>query len=266
MDITFNFIGMCVADWKAAYTFFTQTLGLDAELNPAHGDWANLGGAWAGYYSDTHSLVCELFDAGQGVADRWWGKNQNIRPAIHVANLAATVAQLQARNVQFTSAVEQQSWGKQIEFTTVEGIRWGLAEWHDKPVRPDFRQPQFGHVALKTANFAAQQQFYTQMGFLLEATDHDRIIFTQTKPHHPFIMLEKSGEFIATDAYRARHPERSFPFFLSFMTPDIQSVAQECAALHIPTLRPVAHYEDWGGTDMVILDADGNAIQIVQYD
>lgn len=55
MDVLFNFVGMCVADWPAAYRFVTQTLGWQAELNPAHGDWANLGAVWAGYYSETHS-------------------------------------------------------------------------------------------------------------------------------------------------------------------------------------------------------------------
>lgn len=266
MDITFNFIGMCVANWQPAYDFFTQKMGFQAELNPAYGDWANLGAAWAGYYSETHSLVCELFDQGCRVADRWWGHHQNIRPAIHIDDLDTHIRQLQARGIMFTSAVETRAWGKQIEFETVEGIRWTLACTPGYPVREDFSQPQFGHVAIKTHDVEAQKTFYgTIMGFALESSGEDAVLCAQHRANHPFIVLEPGGESIDQASPASPYPERSQPFFLSFMTPDILGIAQECHRLAITILRPVTYHPDWDGTDMVITDADGNVIQLVQY-
>lgn len=266
MDVTFNFIGMNVVDWHRSYTFFTQTLGLQAELNPAYGDWANLGAAWDGYYSETHSLVCELFDQGKPVSERWWGHHQSIRPAIHVNDLESIVAQLRMGGVNFTGVIEHKSWGRQIEFDTVEGIRWTLAQVPGKPVRPDFSRPQFGHVAIKTADFEAQKRFYgNTMGFILEDSGTDYAIYGQNKPNHPFIILEPGGESARLDPRLADNPERSYPIHLSFMTPHIQATALECDKLGIRILRQIIKHDDWGGTDIFITDADGNGIQVVQY-
>ncbi len=266
MDTIFNFAGMCVSNWQQAYTFFTGTLGLAAELNPLYGDWANLGAAWSGYHSDTHSMVIELFDGGKPVTGRWWGHNQNIRPAIHVADLEGTILRLKARGVHFTGEIESRPWGKQIEFETVEGIRWALAQVPGKPIRMDFSQPQFGHVAIKTADFEHQKQFYgSQLGFKIEDSGQDYVIYTQSHENHPFVILEPGGERIQIDAYQGEHPERSAPFFLSFMTDDIKSIAQQFDRYGVQVIRPMSDHDDWGGTDMVITDRAGKAIQIVQY-
>jgi catechol 2,3-dioxygenase-like lactoylglutathione lyase family enzyme len=266
MDVIFNFIGMCVSNWQQAFAFFTETLGLQAELNPAYGDWANLGGAWEGYYHETPSLICELFDQGRPVSERWWGKNQNVRPAIHVDDLDSTAARLRERGVNFTGTIEVKPWGRQIEFESVEGIRWALAQIPNKPVSQDLSRPHIGHIAIKTANFEAQKHFYgTKIGFILEDSERDYAIYAQAKPDHPFIILEQGGEAIQPETYGEQHPERSYPFFLSFMTGDIQTIAEECRTLGIANLRPLERHEDWGGTDIVITDADGNVIQIVQY-
>lgn len=266
MDITFNFIGMSVANWPAAHTFFTQSLGLQAELNPAYGDWANLGGGWSGYYSDTHSLVCELFDNGGPVATRWWGHHQNIRPAIHVDDLDATVNQLRGRGIHFAGEIENRSWGRQIEFDTVEGIKWAIAQIPSHPMRHDLSRPHIGHVAIKTADFKAQQDFYERiLGLELRDSGQDHAIYTQNKPNHPFIILLTGGEVVHYDPDSVRPPERAHPFFLSLMTPELSTVLETINQQGLALLRSVTHHADWGGTDVVIKDADGNAIQIVQY-
>lgn len=148
---------------------------------------------------------------------------------------------------------------------TAEGIRWALAHVPDRLAREDASRPQFGHVALKCADLAAQRAFYGEMfGFLLEDSGTDYAVFGQRRADHPFIVLETGGEVILPTR-DGPFPERAHPFFMSFMTPHIQEVADFCRECRIPHLREVTQHEDWGGTDMMITDADGNAIQVVQY-
>jgi predicted enzyme related to lactoylglutathione lyase len=263
MDAVFNFIGMSVADWPRAYKFFTQTLGWSADLNPAYSDWAS----WhVASDNQIKSLICELFDGGQPVARRWWGHQQNLRPAIHVSDLAAVAADLQVRGMNFTSDLEAKPWGRQIEFETVEGIRWALAQIPNKPVRADFTRPHIGYVALKVYDFEAQKRFYeTGFGLTLADSSHDYARFTQRQADYPFIVLEPGGELIKHESNEAQHTERTQPFLISFMTMDVQAAAQQCRDLGVAIVRPVTKHEDWRGTDLIIADVDGNSIQVVQY-
>src|SRR5512138_237802 len=87
-DLTFNFIGVCVVDWRSAFRFFSEVLGLKYALEPKFGDWAILGAAWDAYYHQgSYSLIFELFDRGREVPERHWGLNQGVRPGLHVSNL-----------------------------------------------------------------------------------------------------------------------------------------------------------------------------------
>ena len=71
VHMIFNFIGVSVVDWQLAFQFFSETLGLKAERNPKHGDWAIFGGAWDAYYKEgKHSAIFELFDMGRAVTER----------------------------------------------------------------------------------------------------------------------------------------------------------------------------------------------------
>lgn len=270
-DITFNFIGISLVDWQAGHAYFRDTLGVKTTLNPDHGDWAVLGAAWDGYYDDdTHSLVVELFDDGRAVPERYWGFNQGVRPAIHVNDLQATVERLEKRGVKFTGEIEKRAWGEQIEFHTVEGIRWSLSHCPGRQVRDDFSSPQFGHVAIKACRFEAQKQFYGEkMGLLITDEGADYVVFDQKAPDHPFIILERGGQAgIEQQPIPERwqnDPVRSAPIFLSMMTSDVVEMFKECKNAELSILRHIIHHDDWGGTDFHIADADGNPIQIVQY-
>ena len=266
-DLTFNFIGVTVVDWLHAFAFFTQTLGLHAELNPQHGDWANLGGGWDGYYTGNRSAVFELFDGGRAVENRHWGHHQGIRPGFQVANLAQMVGMLTKRGVAVEETVSH-PWGQSAEFTTAEGIRFALAHIPGRPTSDDLARPFIGHVALKCADLPAMKRFYRQaLGFHQSAEGADYAIFSQADDH-PQIILTTGGapdRFEPSQSKWADDPVRAYPVFLSMMTPDVQAVSEHLAKHNVHILRGIVSHDDWGGTDMHIADPDGNPIQIVHY-
>ncbi|MEQ8676383.1 MAG: hypothetical protein RLP44_33005 [Aggregatilineales bacterium] len=270
-DIIFNFVGISLVNWQSGHNFFNDTLGIKTTLNPAYGDWAVLGAAWDGYYHDgTHSLVVEVFDNGRAVTARHWGLNQGMRPAIHVNDLGATIERLRERSVHFTGEIEHRAWGDQIEFLTVEGIRWSLAHCPGRHVRDNFASPQFGHVGIKAIHFDAQKRFYgDKMGFMLTDEGADFAFFDQKLPDHPFIVLERGGQNgIEHEPIPGRwrdDPVRSAPVFLSLMTQNATKIFQEFKQADVRILREIRHHDDWGGTDFHVADADGNPIQVVQY-
>jgi len=155
-NLTFNLIGVSVVDWRSAFKFFSESLGLKFKLEPKHGDWAIFGGAWHAYYHQgNRSAIFELFDQGRAVSERHWGLNQGIRPGFHVSNL-----QDMMRRLDIPFIVEERPWGKTAEFSTSERICFAFAEIPDAPSSDDISTPYIGHVAIKCADFEAMQNFY----------------------------------------------------------------------------------------------------------
>lgn len=269
VSLVFNFIGVSVVDWPAAFHFFGEKLGLRAGLEPKHGDWAVLGGAWDAYYKNgIRSAVFELFDQGRPVPDRYWGVNQGFRPGFHVSNLKRTVETIRTRNGISIGEIKEQPWGKVAEFSTTEGIRFAFAEIPSTPDSDDLSVPYIGHVAVKCADLKRMADFY---GSVLRFTPlhafTDNLIFTQVDGH-PWIILEPGGRastFELRDTIWENNAVRAFPVFISLMTTDIQTVYRYLKSRGVIILRDILSHEDWGGTDFHIADPDGNGIQIVQY-
>ena len=263
-NLLFNFVGVSVVDWHAAFKFFSGTLGLKYKLDPQHGDWAVFGSAWDAYYkAGSRSAIFELFDNGRAVKERSWGANQGIRPSFHVSNLDAVM-----ENSELSFTVEERPWGKTAEFNTTEGVRFALAEIPDAPFSDDLSIPYIGHVAIKCADFDAMQEFYGNvLGFTRSEVGSNYAVFTQ-KDGYPFLILERGGKpstFDTRDTQWEDDAVRAFPVFISLMTTDIQSIHAYLESKNAAILRGVLVGEDWGGTDFHIADPDGNGIQVVQY-
>jgi len=269
LDLTFNFIGVSVVDWQPAFQFFSETLGVRAERDPKHGDWAVLGGNWNAYYQEgSRSAVFELFDKGRAVPERHWGLNQGIRPGLHVPNLQSTVKKLREQNNIPVLDMADQPWGKTAEINTVEGIRFAFAEIPASPFSDDAAVPYIGHVAIKCADFEAMQNFYGDvLGFTQADVRPNYAVFTQ-KHGHPMIILERGGTPSIFELHNTpweRNAVRAFPVFISLMTTDIQAVYAYLKSKGVTVLREIISNADWGGTDVHIADPDGNGIQVVQY-
>jgi predicted enzyme related to lactoylglutathione lyase len=263
-ELTFNFIGVCVVDWRPAFKFFSEVLGLQYALEPSFGDWAVLGGGWeAHHHRGGYSLVFELFDRGQEVPGRRWGVNQGVRPGLHVSNLQKVMERFD-----FPFLLEHRPWGRTAEFATAEGIRFALAEVPNRPFSDDLSIPHIGHIAIKCADFEAMQHFYGDvLGLTTVAAGTDYVVLTQSN-EHPLIILERGGTASRYDLENTiwkNNAVRAFPVFPSLTTTDLQAVYAHLQSNAVTVLREVVSHTDWGGTDFHIADPDGNGIQIVQY-
>ena len=266
MDIELNFMGVCVEDWHTSYRFYTEILGMHAELDPDLGIWASLGGGWDAYRAGSRSMIVELFDGGRPAGGRRaWGHKQGIRPAIQVDDLEAVVAAARARGVPFTGEIEETDWGQRTEFTAPEGIRWTLSHVPERPSSPGLFKPHIGHVEIKTHDLAGQVTFYRDvMGMNLESEHQTQIILGQGAGK-PWLALESGGEKQTNDPAWASDPALGHPVFISFMASDVREVATRVRQANVNILKGVEHHADWGGTDLIVADVDGNALQIVQY-
>jgi catechol 2,3-dioxygenase-like lactoylglutathione lyase family enzyme len=263
-DLTFNFIGVCVVDWRSAFQFFSEVLGLQYAMEPNFGDWAALGGAWDDHYQQGgYSLVFELFDHGREVTERRWGLNQAVRPGLHVSNLQKVMERFD-----FPFTLENRPWGNIAEFTTTEGIRFALAEIPDRPFSDDLAIPYIGHVAIKCADFEAMQHFYCDvLGFTKVETGAEYVVLTQSHDH-PLVILERGGSesrYDLENTFWKSNAVRAFPVFPSFTTTDLQAAYEHLRSNDVIVLREILSHTDWGGTDFHIADPDGNGIQIVGY-
>ncbi|HET7271905.1 MAG TPA: VOC family protein [Rubrobacter sp.] len=268
MDIELNFMGVCVEDWRTSYRFYTEILGMHAELDPDLGTWASLGGGWDAYRAGSRSMIVELFDGGRSSAGggRAWGHKQGIRPGIQVDDLEAVVVAARARGVPFTGEIEETDWGRRIEFTAPEGIRWTLSHVPERPSGPDLFKPHIGHVEIKARDLEEQMAFYRDvMGMHLESENQTQVILGQGA-NKPWLTLESGGEKQINDPAWASDPALGHPIFISFMTSDIRDVAARLREANVTMLKDIEPHADWGGTDLIIADVDGNALQIVQYE
>lgn len=266
MDTELNFLGLYVAAWQASYQFYTEILGMHADEDPSLGVWASLGGGWDAYRTGCRSMICELFDGGRPVRrGRAWGRGQGIRPAIHVDDLDAVVSAARARGVPFTGAVEETAWGRRIEFTVPEGLRWTLCQTPGRPSSPDLFKPYIGHVEIKACDVAGQTAFYRDViGMNLESETLAQVIVGQGVGQ-PWLTVESGGEKQMNDPAGGPDAIRGQPVFISFMASDIQAVAARLTEAQATLLKDIEHHDAWGGTDIIIADVDGNALQVVQY-
>lgn len=263
-----NFIGATAANWHAACEFYTERLGIGSkETYPAFGNWAKLGAGPNNYWSGKfRSMIFELFDGRPpGNKARHWGHRQGFRPSIQVDSLDAMVAAARARGVPFTGEIETTDWGRRIEFSAPEGVRWTLSEARGRPACSDLAQPFIGHVELKAHDVAGQKAFYRDvMGLQLES-ENARCIILGQGPGKAWLTIEPGGEKQVNSPALAKEPTQGHPIFISFMTYHLDQVAARLRKSGVTILREVKRHPDWEGTDIIIADVDGNAIQVVQY-
>ncbi len=254
MNLRLNWLGINVVDFDASLRFYTEVLGMTAkDVKP---DWA---------FFETTGMTLELFSGGMPPApDRAWGRGQAIRPSIHVANLQATINDLQRKGVVFTSDIESSPFGEQIEFMAPERIRWTLAHAPAYPFGSTLQKPHVGWIEMKVYHLKEQRAFYHDvMGLQLEDRTTGHVIFRQGRDE-PRLLLEPGGEEAPPLQISQAIVRPAPPHMISFETNSIEQAAAHLKAQGVPLLIDVTQRE-WGGTDLLITDVDGNLIQVVQY-
>lgn len=262
IDFKLNFLGLTVADFDRSHHFYTQTLGI--EEYKSHPGLAKLIG-WMDVFVGGCGMAFELFGGGvPEPADRAWGRGQGIRPSFQVEDLEQTVAELRRRGVTLTGEIQETSWGQQIEFIAPEGIRWTLAHAPAYPFASSLRKPRLGWVELKAHNPAGQKTFYTDVMGLQLAKENESGVILQQQPGEPLLFIEPGGQGYTLPSDKPQAADENHPIFISFMTFDIKRAALHLRAHDVQIIQDVT-VKDWGGTDMLIGDVDGNVVQVIQY-
>lgn len=268
VDLRFNFVGVEAADFQRAYAFYADVLGVwPAEAPPADepGSWAMLVAGWDETSApEGHGLRCELFEQDVDPPDeRWWGRNQNVRPSVQVADVDATVTELRERGVSFTGDRTDTRWGASIEFATPEGVRWSLADARRYPAGPGLQVPHLGWVELKVADLAGQRGFYTEVMGLSVGEQSEAGVRLEQDAGDPLLFLEPGGERVTEEGAPGSAIDLQ-PVWMSFETTDITE-AYDWLTDHGVDLYQEVTTHDWAGTDLLIRDVDGNPVQVVEY-
>ena len=254
MDFKLNWLGLYASDFEAALHFYSDVLGMSTRV--AKADFALF---------RTTGMALELFAGGLSwKSRRLWGDGQNVRASIQIADLKATISDLEDKGVQFSGDVEQKSFGAQIELFAPEDIRWTLAQTSAYPFSSGLQKPHLGWVEIKAHRFAEQQAFYREVfGMRPEMGEDEGVVFRHSAGE-PLLFLKPGAEQTAPVQIEQGVPILWPPHMIGFETSNIQQAAAWLKQHGAPILVDAVQ-QDWGGIELISADADGNPIQLVQY-
>jgi catechol 2,3-dioxygenase len=265
MNVDFKHLSVNVMYWQASYYFYTNLLGM--ETTKQDGRWAMLGTGAEGQAQNDRGFVFELNSGGRFPGYRVWGHYQGVRPSIQVENLEAVAAEAR-RNRLILGSIDERDWGRRVEFTAPEMIRWTFSEVPGRPASDDLGEPMIGHVEIKVNDMAAQIAFYRDvLGLQVESESAAQVILSQGADH-PWLILEPTGSKHDNPPTWAKNPDRAHPVVIGLVTPDIRTVADDARTAGITILKDVGEQRNGsmavGATGLVLADADGNAVRVWQ--
>ncbi len=252
ISLTLNWFGMAVHDVPTASDFYSKKLGISFEENEAHGPWR---------YFQTRGMVFEMFQAHRDrIKVKAWGSGQAFRPIISVRDISTTTAMLQDQGVPFSHTTSEL--GSKIEMIGPEGIRWGLAE--NPEIDMEWAHPLIDGIELKAANLVAQRNFYTQILGMTIERETDQTIHLVQQNAEAWLRIQAGGTSAQTKLGEEK-PAFFHPIWISYETDNVKHANVWLQEQNVNILHPLTYHQDWNGTDIIIADADGNAIQVVQY-
>ena len=267
MDLVFKHLDVNVLYWEASYHFYAKLLGMQTARQD--GRWALFGSSSSDQMDGWTSLVFQLNSGGRFPGYRIWGHYQGIRPSIQVENLEAVVEKARRNRVIFTGgAIQETGWGRRVEFTAPEMIRWSFSEAVGRAATDDLSQPVIGHVEIKVNDMAAQAAFYRDvLGFEIESQDPAAVLLSRGG-EKPWLVLEPTGGKEDTPPTWGKQPDRAHPVVIGFLASDLQAVATRARDAGVSLLTDVgAHLDEQTGSPrdgFAMADFDGNAIQVFQ--
>lgn len=252
IPLTLNWFGMAVHDVPAAADFYGRALGFSFVENEAYGSWR---------YFQTQRMTFELFQAHPDRPPvKAWGNGQAFRPVILVSDLSATATLFRKQGIQLSQGTSEA--GALLELTGPEGIGWGLRE--SPNVEMDWAHPVIGGIELKAANLKAQKEFYTQVLGMTLKDETDQTLRLNQSNGEAWLRIEPGG--MATPPRPGEDkPAFFYPIWISYESNDVKQANIWLQQQNVTLLHPLTYHPAWEGTDIIIADADGNAIQVVQY-
>jgi catechol 2,3-dioxygenase-like lactoylglutathione lyase family enzyme len=243
---------MGVHDVPAASDFYGGKLGFAFVEGDENGPWR---------YFETRGITFELFQAyPERATVNAWGDGQAFRPVLSVRDLPATIARLQEKGISWSE--QTSGYESPIEMIGPEEIRWGIIE--SSEIELDWAHPFIAGIELRAADFGAQKDFYTRaLGMSVSRASNEDIYLTQANGT-AWLRMETGGK-PAPIWLGYEKPARFHPIWISFETDDVRQADIWLQSQNVTILHPLTYHEHWNGTDILIADADGNAVQVVQY-
>jgi len=254
IGLTLNWFGMAVHDVPAASDFYSQRLGFSFLEDEADPLWRQF---------QTRCTTFELFQAHpQRLTVNAWGDGQAFRPFILVDKLSAALDRLQRQGISFSRA--ESSVGKLLEMVGPENIRWSLME--STGIQMDWAHPTIGGIELKAVDLDAQKAFYTEILGMTFEREVEGSLFLSQPDELARLLIHPGGVFTHPPAPAGEEkPAYFYPIWISFETQNVKHANVWLKQQNAVILHPLTYHEDWNGTDIILADGDGNAVQVVQY-
>jgi catechol 2,3-dioxygenase-like lactoylglutathione lyase family enzyme len=254
IPLTLNWFGMAVHNVPASADFYGNRLGFAYKEDAENDLWR---------YFDTRIMVFEVFAAHPArINVESWGRGQAFRPAILASDLSDIKHKLSETGVRFFE--DPSEFGKRLEMVGPDHIRMSFIESPETEM--DWRHPLVGGIELKAARLEAQRDFYTEVFGMSVAQQKNGVLHLTQENGAAWLRIEAGGRpsVLPTEAGNDT-PAFFYPIWISFETQDAESANTWLASQGVSVLQPLTHHQDWGGTDIIVADPDGNAIQIVKY-
>jgi len=167
--------------------------------------------------------------------------------------------------VKFTGDVKDTTRGREIEFSAPEDVRWALVETQRYPTSESSYHSRIGSLEIKSVDLDVQTRFYHEvLGLQIVDQTSSEVVLEQGSGETA-VILTPNGEATSIDESYQEQPLISQPVWFAVMTSDISEAASRLQTKGVNVYRTLKKHPDWHGTDIVIGDADGNPIQVVQY-
>ena len=276
-EFELSFLGVCVPrdSWQAAFGFYTDTLGV--ACHSRDGKWAVLGAGWAPYVEGrSRGLVWELFERVDSPPPVDSESNAALTPVVRLRNPASTIDVLAGSGVRYHTRVGPH--GTNLAFNAPGGTAWELRSHSAAHADASLKSPEILEVNLRVEDTPRQIEFYRRLLGTPRRSVHDSATATSSssprgaswefQPHSdgPVLRLTSGGRRHRRSSAAANSdPALAQPVFLGFMAQDLVASVGRLKAAGVEVLRDVTHH-DWGGTDCILADADGNAVQVFTLD
>lgn len=254
IPLTLNWFGMAVHDVSVTANFYGNQLGFAFKEDADKDLWR---------YFETRNMVFEVFAAHPArINVDGWGRGQAFRPAFLASDLPAVENKLSEVCVRYSK--DSSEFGRRLEMVGPDHIRMSFIE--SPEVEMDWKHPLVGGIELKAALVEAQRDFYVDVFGMSVAQQKNGVLHMTQTYGAAWLRIEAGGRRSSLPAEAGNDtPAFFYPIWISFETQDAESANTWLANQDVSVLQPLTRHQDWGGTDIIIADPDGNAIQIVEY-
>jgi predicted enzyme related to lactoylglutathione lyase len=248
MKFTLHFVGINIVRKSLSWRYYADFLQMRMERNPDR----NI------IVPETTGMRIEIFiPRGQSKVFNHPVAIQTVRPCIHVRDLSKIAVSLEKKGALLGAGMGKTALGQSIELIAPDGIRWLVAQGRGYGKGGAFRRPHVGSADLRVRKLKAQVRFYTEILGMQDSGEHGGHTILRDRASRMFLVVTKDKREVSEHRFPAQ------PAFLSFQTTNVADAEKVLRSRGVSIVQPTTtHYF---GTDLLILDADENVVQVVEY-